>query len=699
MADKPYPPIINETLPAFYLDEKNGAVITVPFLMNRAASQEEGDSFIIKIKTVQNNIILGEANLLFENEENFNQIIKKGIAKFSLSSDIIDKIKIGQFLKVQMAQVTTDDLGNEIIGYYSTVSIIKYTTKPEVYIQDFEESDEQDSPKINTFKPFLIGICKLGEDKTERIYSYNFSLYKENSDNAIPIATSGWLLYNNNSESSLTELKREYFFNYNLSDGFYYLQFKVKTINNLEVSSPLYECAEAIIDQNPELELDLIAKNVFSEGYIQISFDTLNKNFDFNSNGMAIEFARAEEKDKYNKWEVIKKEKFLQKEDVINWSFKDYAIEQGTSYKYSFRQYNKDCYSRRIESKNIEQADFEDIFLWDGLKQLKIRFNPKVTSFKINRQESKIDTLGSKYPFIFRNGIVEYKEFPISGLISYHLDENEEFLKDSYKELGIVFGKKLERLGNSKDLKDNVNQQIKNISTTNLENYNIKAERKFKLKILNWLNNGEIKLFKSPSEGNYFVRLMNVSLSPEDKLNRMIHNFSCSAYEVMDYNYNNLINLNYYNLNNINSQELETFTIHNVKKILFKKQYKKNSVTFSTQNTFTIVQNKMIETIIGKQYSLALEEDEDGKYTEINFSLKNNDNSNENDNTIIIKDLTNNSSINLNIFQTPTKKFIYYLLPSNNYVIYTKNNIRIRFPIIDSSSEIEIVEVLANEGD
>ena len=34
---------------------------------------------------------------------------------------------------------------------------------------------------------------------------------------------------------------------------------------------------------------------------------------------------------------------------------------------------------------------------------------------------------------------------------------------------------------------------------------------------------------------------MNISLSPEDKLGRMLHSFSCTAYEVDEYSYNNLI--------------------------------------------------------------------------------------------------------------------------------------------------------------
>ena len=57
-------------------------------------------------------------------------------------------------------------------------------------------------------------------------------------------------------------------------------------------------------------------------------------------------------------------------------------------------------------------------------------------------------------------------------------------------------------------------------------------ERRFKLEVLNWLNNGKPKLFRSPTEGNYIVRLLNVSLSPVDTLGRMLHSFSCTAYEI-----------------------------------------------------------------------------------------------------------------------------------------------------------------------
>ena len=60
--------------------------------------------------------------------------------------------------------------------------------------------------------------------------------------------------------------------------------------------------------------------------------------------------------------------------------------------------------------------------------EIKIKYNPKVSSFKNTLLENKIDTIGGKHPFIFRNGNVSYKEFPLGGLISYLEDPENLFL-------------------------------------------------------------------------------------------------------------------------------------------------------------------------------------------------------------------------------------------------------------------------------
>jgi hypothetical protein len=167
-------------------------------------------------------------------------------------------------------------------------------------------------------------------------------------------------------------------------------------------------------------------------------------------------------------------------------------------------------------------ADFEDLFLYDGKRQLAIRFNPKVSTFKQNRMEQKTETIGSQYPFIIKNGAVDYKELAISGLISYQMDALEQFMSKESLELPY-------------NQHDNKRYPMRDLITDN-----VRAERLFKTEVLTWLNNGEVKLYRSPTEGNFVVRLMNVTTSPLDQLGRMLHSFSCAAYEIAKPTYDSL---------------------------------------------------------------------------------------------------------------------------------------------------------------
>jgi len=68
------------------------------------------------------------------------------------------------------------------------------------------------------------------------------------------------------------------------------------------------------------------------------------------------------------------------------------------------------------------------------------------------------------------------------------------------------------------------------------------------MEVLSWLTNGKPKLFRSPSEGNFIIRLMNTSLTPTDAVGRMLHTFNSTAYEIDEYNYDNLYKYGFINL-------------------------------------------------------------------------------------------------------------------------------------------------------
>jgi hypothetical protein len=81
------------------------------------------------------------------------------------------------------------------------------------------------------------------------------------------------------------------------------------------------------------------------------------------------------------------------------------------------------------------------------------------------------------------------------------------------------------------------------------------------MKVLDFLNDGKPKLFRSPGEGNFIVRLMNSSLSPNDQLGRMLHTFSTTATEIDNYSYSKLNDYNLLTTNEPNTKQLRWKTI------------------------------------------------------------------------------------------------------------------------------------------
>ena len=186
-------------------------------------------------------------------------------------------------------------------------------------------------------------------------------------------------------------------------------------------------------------------------------------------------------------------------------------------------------------------ADFEDCFLYDATSQLRLRFNPKITSYKITTPQAKQNTIGGRFPFIFENRAIRYKEFPLSFLISYLCDQDSYFingLADKYAYLQSILQKGNKEQHMSRYVaqqQTGANVTWDGIPNNTLTSQNIFLERQFKMAVLDWLTNGEPKIFKSPIEGNMVVKLINVSLTPEDKLGRMLHTCASTAVEVEEY--------------------------------------------------------------------------------------------------------------------------------------------------------------------
>lgn len=503
---KLYPPTIAGTLPSFYETDYGMTTLVIPFSMNKTVSAESVRDFSLRIKTTNTDILYGILETDLANGSGYWNRNEKANPQvsFQVPTSLLNKLTIGQFYKVQLAYINNAG----VIGYYSTVGIMKYTAKPRVEISGF------DTAMTNLNITEYIGAYYSLNDPTEKVYEYRFDLFDTNNN---LIETSGWMLHNSYEDTSLTESIDKYILRYALKeDVTYKIQYCVRTNNNLEVKSPKYLVmnSESI---DPELTAKLVADLDYDNACINLNLigEIAPDGTEYSATG-AFLLSRSSSLDNYTTWLPISN--FTMTGDLPSaFLFRDYTIEQGATYIYSLQQYNDyGIYSNRILTKEIT-AQFEDAYLFDGERQLRIRFNPKISSFKTVVLESKKNTIGSKYPYIFRNGAVEYKEFPINGLISYLMDNDEFFLSKK------------------NDLFINHEQD-----TTDITDENVLLERLFKLEVLDWLNNGKVKLFKSPQEGNYIVRLMNVSLTPIDTVSRMLHNFSCQASEIADYTSDNL---------------------------------------------------------------------------------------------------------------------------------------------------------------
>lgn len=544
------PPQISGKLPAFCGNE-----LIIPFNLNHAVGFNQFDSMVAIVKTVSTNtqvafLMSGKWNNPSTNEEEpmgrvwYDSKVRGYRVSFLIHQDSTEynlgngkkeqkpnffSPQAGQYYKIQLACVSSAPVDSPI-GYYSSVGVIKCTGEPEVQIKGLLE----DTSNKNVYE--YVGTYLQVHDMSEKVYSYEFNLYDE-FDNVV--ATSGVNIHNNSTDIDLDSSFDVWRVKKNLIiNKPYYLQYKTITMNGLgeliPCESPKYQIMELDIAK-PNICAKLSATLNDVEGYIQLSLIGQGELLDSLRSGSFI-LLRSSSKDNYDTWEQLtefqlslydpKKDKDI---------YRDYVIEQGVDYIYAIQAYNQQGYmSGRL--KNYEgkiHCDFEDAFLYDGERQLKIRFNPSVDGFKSTILENKVDTIGNKYPFIFRNGIVNYKEFSISGLLSLLGDENKEFTKD-FDTSSSNTRRQSPALINS--LPDLPHQ---------LTGDNYFKERQFKLKALEWLSDGKPKLFKSPAEGNYIVRLMNVSLSPEKTLGRMLHTFDCNACEIAECNFDNL---DYYNL-------------------------------------------------------------------------------------------------------------------------------------------------------
>lgn len=308
------------------------------------------------------------------------------------------------------------------------------------------------------------------------------------------------------------------------------------------------------------------------------------------------------------------------------YTFTDFLVEMGERYYYSLivtenggilgasnyigteTSYQADMYNN-IKNQGRTMR-FNSVYLTTNKHQLRLEGNTKIQSLKYNKPSSIVQTIGNKYPYYISNSKNNYRTFQINSLISLQFDPNLTFLHRDYfggslewvseenNHRIIVWNKDLtpiERYSlNYKRIKlengaeiilhlepgESIEGDYKTINSEKdfiaeppyfqdfWSNQNVYSERKFREAVIEWIQDGKPKLFRSETEGNMIVVLTDVSISPLSDKNRVVWTLACTATEIAEYNAENLIKFNL-TPNEITSNPLMSFKNNITRETLF----------------------------------------------------------------------------------------------------------------------------------
>ena len=535
-----YPPIINTYMPAF--------------IQNQPCRVYFSLSDFNKYEDVKNNV------QVMINDKNTNQSVLNstlypaGIKITSLNEDknissnmryYIDilpselreaEFKTNRFYKVQIRFTSnavaiynpeTDKIAKWLVdnqsmfSEWSSVCLVRGIKQPIVTIRGFEENVQNKEIIFTSETIQLVGNVQFENpsgEMAEFLDSVQVKLFKKE------LGEDSGKNHSVEIFQDATAFKSEfkYVFKEAIEDGVSYV------IKFTYITNGGYQESKNYTFKIIQYGIDKINANIFAtaddaEGRIKVevkALETVKEDFIGK-----ITIRRTSSESNFAEWEDVHNV-LLTEAKELDYTWYDYTIKSGVWYKYCVQKRNRrNDRGVIVATKEPVMAYFEDVFLTHGGRQLKLKFDSTVSSFKYNVLESKIDTLGSQYPFIRRNGHAKYRTFPITGLITSFCDE------------AGLFTTKQDIYGNTLSLYEKYNND------NDINEYrDFSYEREFREKVMDFLYENNIKLFKSPTEGNILVRLMDINLTPNQTLGRMLYSFSATAYEMdkadID-NYNN----------------------------------------------------------------------------------------------------------------------------------------------------------------
>lgn len=556
-----YPPLIADTQAAFVrtrtckiyfsLSIYNSAnsIANVQISLINQKTNQSG----LKVATYPSGIKIAELNEDSSIQNNYRYYIE--IDPDDLESGAF---QLNQFYKVQLRFTSTSataipSSGKKLATWlaenttyfseWSTVCLIKGLEEPQISIHNFLENT---SVTLNSSILDIVGKMYFNDpNEKEYLNNYKIQLYNEN----MLLMDSGDIYTNQFNPNEFNhELGIQVITGLN-----YIMYFTFTTINGYtETKTYKFSVIEPKIDK---LNVDISATVDNENGRVKLIIASR----DLSSFIGNLTIRRTSSESNFHKWEDVKNFVF-KSNDSLNIAWYDYTVESGVWYKYGVQK--KNCNGDRgvITTTSMPiMCEFDDMFLVRDDCQLKIQFNPSLNEFKYNVTESQQITLGGKFPFIRRNGNNYYRSFPIGGLISSFSDTTDWYDPHYYDEKFHINENEIKAFTSKNEIyRDYVEQYNKYNTQNNINDYQDRIyERKFREKVYKFLYEHNAKLFKSTTEGNILVKLMDIDFQPVESLGRRLYSFTATAIEIDE---PTIENYDYYGIQVIGDIETENIS-------------------------------------------------------------------------------------------------------------------------------------------
>ena len=545
MAGRLYPPILDYSMPAFVL-EGTDPIVRIYFALSVYNSWSEVGSVHMTVRYLESN-----ANALGTGYPAKIKVVAPQIDEERVTrqdkyyvelanSDLADGFVVNTTYKIQLrfsklplsasgAGPRASWFNENYINFseWSTVSLIRPIKKPVYSVLGLEEADSGAAVNFASLDSIFTVTYETTED-SEPLKAWRGRLYS--AEKRQLLADSGETVYSNYSYlpvDGTNAVAFDIILPYQMTSGVSYVfQLDILTRNGYSTYSDYpFTC---FLASGEDFRGTIQARIDEDEAYARVQVKTSDQI----SNNLIIR--RSSSESGFSIWEDISVKTF--KNEIVDWVFYDFTIESGIWYRYGVQV--RDIHGHRgamtVYTDDPLMGEFESAFLLDSeRRQLKLKYDFNISTANITVSESKTDTIGSKFPFVRRNGDMYYRTFQCTGLITGYMDEEAHIFTDDTE---LYHGEEARYA----EIRDTINLRV--------NQYDYTYEREFREKVQEFLYNDKVKLFRSLQEGNILVKLMNISLTPKNELGRLLYSFSCQAIEIDE---PSLVNLDKYGIQTI----------------------------------------------------------------------------------------------------------------------------------------------------